>query len=267
MLTELFAYLTTPCPRSVRRMGYLYEAVALRGRYRRCQAHWKDHLERSRRAVLEAAGTCRDHGAAVILGSGLLLDVPLADLAERFQEIVLADIVHLPQARRYARRFGNVKLRTYDVSTVVERLLEHIESGRRELPEPVIDDVGLACAPSLVVSLNILSQLPVLPRHYALAHMPGLQEDVLRDWCLRIIASHHASLRALPCDAYLIADYAYTKRNRRGAVLEEGSTIHGFTLPAPLSGWTWRIAPLGEQSRRYAKELSVGVWRMSQDAT
>ena len=265
MLHELFTYLSTPCEPSVRRMGYLYEAIAMRGRYRRCRADWDGHLDRSRHAVLETASACRTHGAALILGSGLLLDVPLAELAERFQEVVLADIVHLPHVRRHARRFGNARLVPYDVSTIAERLFMHIESGKRDLPEPVLAELRLASAPSLVVSLNILSQLPVLPRQYALAYMAGLQEDDLQAWCRRIIASHHAALRALNCNVCLIADYAYTKRNRRGAVLEEGSTLHGFELPTPAAGWTWPIAPLGEQSRSYAKELRVGVWHMRPD--
>jgi hypothetical protein len=190
----------------------------------------------------------------------LLLDVPLAELADLFREVVLADIVHLPHARAEARRFGNVRLVSCDISTVAERLFGNSASGRRELPEATPADYRLADDTDLVVSLNILSQLTVLPRRYALAHMPGLREEEVQAWCRRIIASHHADFMALACDGCLIADYASIKRSRRGEVLDEGSTIHGFALPAPADGWTWRIAPLGEQSRRYATELSVGVW-------
>jgi len=266
MLFELFTYLATPSPRYVRRMGYLYESIAMRERYRRCGSHWKDHLEHSRIAVLEAAGACRDHGAAVILGSGLLLDVPLAELSDIFQEVVLVDIVHLPQVLKYARRFANVRLVPYDVSTIAAALFEKSRSGGSTLPEPAIADFRLVEATAMVVSLNILSQLAVQPCQYALAHMPGLKENDLQAWCRRIIASHHAALMALPCEACLIADYAYTKHGRRGDLLEGGSTIHGFQLPEPVAGWIWRIAPLGEQSPHYARELSVGVWRICPSA-
>ncbi len=265
MLHELFTYLSTPCEPSVRRMGYLYEAIAMRGRYRRCRADWDGHLDRSRHAVLETASACRTHGAALILGSGLLLDVPLAELAERFQEVVLADIVHLPQARRYARRFGNVRLLQYDASTVARRLFEGVRSGGRELPEPYAADLRLSSATTMVVSLNLLSQLSVIPRRYALAHLPGLIQSDLETWSLRIVASHHAALSELDCEVCLITDYAYAKRDRHGQVCEEGSTLHGFELPAPSSAWTWRIAPLGEQAYDYARELRVGVWRMHPD--
>lgn len=265
MLHELFTYLTTPCEPSVRRMGYLYEAIALRGRYRRCRADWNGHLDRSRRAILETAAACRTHGAALILGSGLLLDVPLVELADRFQEVILADIVHLPQVHRYARRFGNVRLLPYDVSTVARRLFEVIRSGGCELPEPTDVDLRLASATTMVVSLNLLSQLSVLPRRYAFAHLPGLSQSDLETWCRRIVASHYAALLELDCEVCLIADYAYAKRNRHGQVCEEGSTLHGFELASPSSAWTWRIAPLGEQAHDYAKELRVGAWRMHPD--
>jgi len=265
MLHELFTYLTTPCEPSVRRMGYLYEAIALRGRYRRCRTDWNGHLDRSRHAILETAALCRSYGAAVILGSGLLLDVPLPQLSERFEEVVLADIVHLPQVRRYARRFGNVRLLPYDVSTVVQRLFEVVRSGGRELPEPTDADLRLASATTMVISLNLLSQLSVLPSRYAHAHLPGLSQSDLEAWSRRIIASHHAALRELGCEVCLIADYAYVKRNRQGQVCEEDSTLHGFELPAPSSAWTWRIAPLGELAHDYAKELRVGAWRMHPD--
>jgi hypothetical protein len=260
MLRELFTYLTTPCPRHVRGMGYLYEAIALRARHARCKDQWRNHLALSRQALLQAAAACRMHGTVVILGSGLLLDVPLHELANMFAEVVLIDIVHLPHIRRYVQRFDNVRLAANDVSFIAARLFEDINNGRPVLPEPATADVRFGTNPSLVISLNILSQLPVLPRRYAKKHMPGLEEDDLEAWCRRIIATHYTALRALSCDVCLIADHGYTKRDRQGAVIEAGSTIHGFELPAPASGWTWPVAPLGEESQQYAKELQVGVW-------
>ena len=41
MLAEILTYLTTPCPGYVREMGYLYEAIAVQGRYRRNRASWQ----------------------------------------------------------------------------------------------------------------------------------------------------------------------------------------------------------------------------------
>lgn len=80
-------------------------------------------------------------------------------------------------------------------------------------------------------------------------------------WCRRIVAAHLEALSALDCGVCLISDYASIKRDRQGAVIEEGPTLYGCALPEPAQSWTWSIAPLGELSRRFSRELRVGVWR------
>jgi hypothetical protein len=261
VLSELFTYLTTPCPRHVREMGYLYEAIAMRGRHRRRAASWKAHLENSRTAVLAAAGACREHDAVVILGSGLLLDVPLDELSAAFRQVILVDIVHLRPARRQARRFVNVRLEHYDVSTIATRLFERVKKGGHDLPEPVTADFAFAPAPSLVVSLNILSQLPVIPSRFVRRYLPAVGDEALQAWSRRIVRAHRAGLAALACEVCLIADYAYAQESREGS-RETGSTLFGLDLPEPQTRWRWPIAPRGELSRHYARELEVGVWSM-----
>lgn len=260
MLSELITYLSTPCERYVRSMGYLSEAIALRSRYRRCSEEWQTHLDNSRRTILEATASCRNHAAVVILGAGPLLDVPLKELAAAFQEVVLVDIVHLTSVRRSVRRFANVRLIQYDVSTVAQHLFRNNLQEGKTLPEPIPADDLFSGYASLVVSLNILSQLPVLPRAYARAQMPGLAEQQLDAWCRRIIAAHFKTLGTLNCDVCLITDQRFRKLNRQGALIEQGTTLSGFELPEPNAGWTWCIAPLGELSRAYVRELSVGAW-------
>jgi hypothetical protein len=259
VLAELITYLMTPCPRHVRGMGYLYEAIAMRGRFRRCATSWKHHLVQSKAAVLAAAQACLERETAVILGSGLLLDVPLADLAAAFKQVILVDIIHLPQVRRLARRHANVRLENQDISTIAFRLFECLETGQTTLPEPVAMDFSFVPAPSLVVSLNLLSQLPVIPGRCVRQRMPAVGEEALRQWSQRIVETHIATLKDLTCDACLITDHAYVQQGPHGA-REAGSTLYGMVLPDPQSSWAWQIAPRGELSRDDAKELKVGMW-------
>lgn len=242
-------------------MGYLYETIAMRGRSRRCAASWKEHLEKSRAAVLAAAQACRAREAAVILGSGLLLDVPLAELSAVFKQVILVDIVHLPAVRKYVRRFANVRLENYDISTLALRLFETIKTAGHTLPEPVTADFASVSAPSLVVSLNLLSQLPVIPGRFVRRHLPAVADQDLQAWSRRIVETHCASLAALSSDVCLIGDYAYVEYSRDGS-REAGSTLYGLALPDPQSTWLWPIAPRGELSRHAAKELEVGVWAL-----
>ena len=262
MLLDLYTSLTTPCSPFIRRMGYLNEAIEMRSRARRHQAAWQHHLDETRNFVLSVAETCRDRNRAVILGSGLLLDVPLAKLSSMFLQVVLMDVVCLPEVRKHIGRYNNVRFNEYDVTGIADALFQSEEKGISGLPEP---RQGLSTQirdSSLVVSLNILSQLWVVPRAYVARRMRGLDEYAVDEWCGRIVTSHYAALTSLSCDVCLIADYGFVKRDRNGDVISKGSTVYGLELSVPAASWTWNIAPIDEDSRAYSKELIVGAWHI-----
>ena len=262
MLSELLTHITTPCPQYVRHMDYLDEVIAMKRRYERNRTAWQPHLEHTRRFVLSAAGKCRNRNKAVILGSGLLLDVPLQELSTLFQEVVLLDIVFLPEVRRSIKRYGNVRLVQHDVTNMAKKLHENIHHGPRVLPEaaPMVPEIDQHTG--LVVSLNVLSQLWVGPRAYALRKLSGLSEEQVDDWCRQIVESHYAFLRSMPCTVCLIADYEFVKRDQEGKIVSQGSTITGLNLPDPDASWTWNIVPIGERDRYLSKELNVGAWHL-----
>jgi len=262
MFYELLAHLTTPCPQYVRHMDYLSEAIAMRGRYRRNRTAWQPHLDRTRQVVLSAAERTRNRGKVVVLGAGLLLDVPIGELSTMFREVVLLDIVFLPEARRSVKRYGNVTLVRQDVTNAAQKLYENVQQGSHELPgaAPLVPEIDGNTG--LVVSLNILSQLWVVPRAYALRNMGGFDEDCVDEWCSRIVASHYAFLRSMSCDTCLVADHEFVKRDREGRLVSKSSTLFGLALPAPDVSWTWNIMPLGKGRRYLSKELNVGAWQV-----
>jgi hypothetical protein len=265
MLYELYTYFTTPCPQYVRHMDYLYEAIAMRRRYQRNRTDWQPHLEQTHRTILSAAEKTRTRDKVVILGSGPLLDVPLHELAAMFHEVVLVDIVFLPEVYKRIKPYANVRLVQHDVTNMAQRLYENLRSGQTELPlaAPAVPDIDNNTG--LVISLNILSQLWVMPRAYALKKLRGLEEENVDDWCNQITGSHYAFLQQLTCPVCLIGDHEFVKRDREGRIVSQGSTIAGLALPDPEDSWTWNIVPLGEKDRFLSKELKVGVWQMGRN--
>ncbi len=243
-------------------MDYLSEAIAMRGRYKRNRAAWQPHLEHTRRFVLSAAEKCQNRNKAVILGAGLLLDVPIEELSSMFQEVILLDIVFLPEVRKSIQRYGNVKLVQHDVTNIAGKIHINIQRGLRELPkaDSLISEVAENA--SLVVSLNILSQLWVVPRAYVLKKLPGLSEEHVDDWCRQIVKSHYSFLLSMPCAVCLVADHEFVKRDRKGSIVSQGSTITGLALPQPDDSWTWNIVPMGEDRQYLSKELIVGAWHV-----
>ena len=270
MIREVITYLSTPCLPYAKKMGYLYETIAMRERYRRNKASWQPHLENTRRFILSAAENSAKNNRITILGSGLLLDVPLKELSGLFKEIILADIIHLPETRKTAKKFKNVRPIEFDASGISERIFMNISEGAMELPEsePHLPENEA----DLVVSLNLLSQLPVVPHAYALkkiAHLDknGATEDEIIDWCRRIIESHVSWLKSLPCPICLISDHEFLLKDKNGIIREKGSTLYGVSLPEPDESWTWSIAPIGEERKGLSKELHVGAWIITKSST
>ncbi len=263
MLSDLLISLFTSAPPHLRALGYLDEALALRRRHRRNREAWQPHLDRTRAFILDAAERCRKRDRVVLLGSGLLLDVPLPELARSFREVVLQDVVCLPEARKKLRRNRNARFVQQDVTNIAALLVRNAQQGLRTLPESL--PLPLEGQADLVVSLNILSQLWVIPRAFAAGRLRGLPEDVIDDWCGRIVEAHYRWLRSLPCDVCLVADHEVVKRDAAGGVISRGSTICNLRLPPPEQEWTWQIAPPDRRRPQGSKELIVGAWRFGRE--
>ena len=157
MIGEFIRYATTFAPERVRKFGYLQRLIALEFRAKRCAEAWAPHQRRARSFIVKAADLCERHNLAVIIGSGLLLEVPLKALAERFERVYLVDIFHMPQVRREAKRYFNVKLLTGDVTGVFAAMKEHRPPGPN-IPAPPARLPNLKDA-DLIVSCNCLTQL------------------------------------------------------------------------------------------------------------
>jgi hypothetical protein len=228
MLVELLHLLVTPVPFAHRRRGYLRESVLLMARGRRCRAAWAPHLTAARAAILVACEGLERRRVAVVLGSGLLQDVPLADLAARFAEVHLVDAVHLWPARREARAYRNVRLITADLS------------GTTDGTDPLATVCGGESV-DFVVSANLLSQLPILP-----LDRPGF---VPPDLGSRIVRAHLDGLARLPARVCLVTDVEQIEEDRDGRITDRLDLLHGVRLGRPDRHWTWELAPFGEAAR------------------
>lgn len=261
MINELALWCLTPCPAYARHMGYLYQSIALRSRDLRHSRDWQSHLQQTKSFILKTAASCNNHDKVIILGSGLLLDVPLDELASLFREVVLVDVVHLPEVKRRIKKYGQVILIQADITGIAEPLYHHRKDWRCGPPEsrPLIPEFDEKTG--LVISLNLLSQLALVPTDYLRKRNPACTEHELEAWGDRIRRAHIDALTSLKCPVCLISDYQVIYRDRSGNIAEKGSTIGSLSLPVPHQVWTWQIAPRGEERRDGSKELIVGAWQ------
>lgn len=253
VLAELIASWVTPCSAEGRHLGYLKESIALSARHRRCHKAWRDHLAQARAALLASLSPCRAHRIALVLGSGALLDVPLAELAGCFEEVWLVDAVHPLAARRQMRRFSNVRPIVHDVTECVfglpglapltEAGLERLarQSPRRFLDETRID---------WVASVNLFSQLHLLPVAWLRRHHPALDDAVLNTFAVALLRRHLDYLAAFRVPVCLIAELEQiTRRVASNEVVERTDFSPFFAgWPEPFAAWDWALAPPGEFS-------------------
>lgn len=245
LLLDFLEYLTTPCSWRARSMGFLTSSLKVQARYRRCRRAWEPHLAQTRRVILDAAARCVERRKAVILGAGLLHDIPLRELSAMFREVTLVDIVFPWRSRLAAARFQNVRCIEADVTQTIKALPRARRDPSLPLPrsEPTLflDDPAL----DFTASVNLLSQLPVFPKRYLQRTHPH-DSPAVETWSHHLQSTHLSYLHRLPGHATLITDTEGMRRDRNGAIVEKWDNLHGLTLPTPDANWEWNLAPAPE---------------------
>ncbi|WP_335645475.1 hypothetical protein [Methylobacterium durans] len=174
---------------------------------------------------------------AIVLGSGLLDDIPLAALADAFEHVRLVDAVHLWPARVVASRFRNVEHLSLDIGGTARMLLE----GTSE-PEDTLTAICGRADVDLVISANLLSQLPILPLDwYDSRGRPG-PPDLARS----IVAAHVDALTRTQARVCLVTDVVERELGRAGCETDRLDLLHGLKLPPSDRVWDWDLAPFGE---------------------
>jgi hypothetical protein len=197
----------------------------------------------------------------VVLGAGLLHDIPVEELADAFREVVLVDIVHPWSSRRAVRRFQNVTQICADVTEVMEQLFHITSFPDAALPKShsmrFVDDPEL----DLTLSVNLLSQLPYVPVKYL-----GERRDTeaIEVYAKHLVEAHLDYLCRLPGHVALITDTVVRRMTRKTNHMEEWDALYGAKLPPAESTWEWRLAPSPEVARGvdvYTKVAAYVDWK------
>ena len=246
MLAELLVWALTPATWDARRTGHLTAAVSLWSRGGRCRKAWGPHESQCHAIVERATEGLSARRTCVVLGSGLVRDVPLAVLAERFARVLLVDVVHLWPARMAARRHRNVELLHMDVTGTVDLLLDRATG----MADPLARLRGDGTI-DLVISANCLSQLALLPVE-RVARRGGLARIRFPDLGKRIVQGHLDALRRFSGRVCLLTDSVGIDIDAEGREVDRYDLLEGVTLPPADAEWDWLLAPIGEYARDYA---------------
>jgi hypothetical protein len=223
------------------------ESRGIEARYRRVATAWANHVEACQTHILYAASKCSQKRVAVVIGAGLIHDLPLDTLAKIFERVKLVDVCFPPRTRRISRRLCNVELVECDVTQTVEALYKLPRPELPlEVPQPTLfQDEEI----DLTVSLNVLSQLPCMPLDFLRAW--GYPKAWLQAYAAGVIQNHLAWLSQLPGEKLLITDTERIKLNLLNQEVERIDLLFGNVTPPVYATWTWQLAPCPEADPKH----------------
>jgi hypothetical protein len=231
------SYLSSPRKRAAE----INSSVRLWARARRCARDWVEHEDNCKKVVLRTIESLPRKRVAVVLGSGLLRDVPIETLSRHFDEVRLCDLQHLATVRAWAAMKGlrNLNFECRDLSGY-----DMLAAGDRLAPEPLAFLHDIADL-DLVISANLLSQIGVGVGRMVKADRKS--EDIVP----QLLRAHIDGLSSLEATTCLLTDISYEVMDRSGQILEREDLMHGIALPAPEAEWLWTVAPFGELDPTY----------------
>jgi hypothetical protein len=223
--------------------AYHAEGRGILYRYRRHRGAWRPHLETAKQVILEAVAACPGRESVAVLGSGALLDVPLADLLAGFRRVVLVDVAHPWRVRLRAALTQRLTLLDADLTGLGGR-----PSPGMAVPSP--PDLPAVQSADLVISLNLMSQLAYVP--VSQLELLGQTEEQTDAFAAGLVRAHLDWLRRLPGRVCLVTDVKRIVLDPKDGVIGEIDPLYGLSLPEGGTEWNWDIAPLGEMAPNYA---------------
>ncbi len=254
MITEFITSLLTPAPKWSKRMGFLNEAIAIEARARRCREAWKPHQQKTKEAILDAVKACDQTRTIIVVGSGACLDIPITALAGIFERVMLVDIIHPLNSKMHG--FKHVVHITLDITGQMEALYHNPKCLPEFYAPNFYHDLSNI---DFVLSLNLASQLPILPIKY-LAQKTSLDENELNQFARNLIKSHFVWLSGFKCSAALICDKSWEILDLSGKVIETDDPLYGLIPKENTWEWYWNVAPIHENGNGFLHRNRVGYW-------
>lgn len=227
--------------RILHKMGYYNYQQGLIFRHLNQDSGWDTHLARCRDFILKAIEIVKP-SRITVLGSGWLMELPLAEMAERTEKIVLIDIVHPPEVVEQIKSLRNVEISEEDVSGgLIEEVWKKAGSKTpfnrlKSLETIVIPEYRPVEDPGLVISLNILTQLEILPEKLLRKKSKATDED-FKNFKKETQEKHIRFLSAHP--SILISDVVEVVIEADGLMIENSTLLADLPKGRLSENWMW----------------------------
>ncbi len=251
MIIELFTYIREKFhhPHS-EAFGHLVESISLHAKEQRCREAWRSHRQAAKQFIIKHCSSLKEKQTAIVLGSGPLHEIPIEWLSENFEKVFLVDVVHLQSTKKSVRHLKNLEFIIHDISELEADL-------QRGIISPKVPEEMFCQAPSVVISANLLSQIPLhLERFLTKKMSTQLSDSEREEFLLQSSLNHIRYLHKFPSKVLLFTDIERRFLDEKGNLLEI-ERGHELNLPSPVDQWLWDVSPLHEYTKNVAIQMKV----------
>jgi hypothetical protein len=227
--------------RILNRLGYYNYQHGFIVRHINQETGWNSHLEKCRNFILRALEIYKPEKITV-LGSGWLLEIPLAEMLEKVSKICLIDIIHPPEVVKQVSNLPGVELRTEDISGGLINEVWQKTSGlpffkkQKSIDDIQINEYKFDSDPGMVISLNLLTQLETLPVKYLIKKSKVSEVEIMK--FRKEIQNNHINMLKRH-KSILITDVTEVFTDKSGNVSELQSVIIDLPDGQNKEEWTW----------------------------
>jgi len=226
--------------------NYVEEQQGIINRFLRENGGWDSHLKNTQNYIVESIQN-KPIKSIAILGSGWLLDVPMAFLLENLQKIYLVDIHHPPQIKHKYRKNKKIVFIETDITAgLISGFYETLKTVNKTkvkvelIPETISENnFGLTHKADFYVSVNLLNQLDILIvdyiekfKIYNIAELENIR---------KIIQQQHIDF--LPKgQSCLITDFEEINLNNENQIIDNKQLVYcEQPLKTHYKEWEWNF--------------------------
>jgi len=254
MILEWLSYVRTKSTSLAKDWGYVYQNVSLKFRARRCAKAWRPHVDECHNLIREELQKINPK-TVMIIGSGLLLEIPIHDLLKSTEKIYLVDIIHAPEIRKLAKAHSQIELIEKDISSLLSVLKKGMAPFQpKNIPWQTLEPWDMPKV-DWVISANLLSQIPLI-----ISETLPMSSEVYKVFARHVRDQHIERLCQQGRKVLLFADFENRYIDRESNVIKVENYEVDLGPLKYLKEWIWLISPFGETSRDYKVEMSVKAY-------
>ncbi|HOP03999.1 MAG TPA: hypothetical protein PL017_02925 [Tenuifilaceae bacterium] len=245
-------------------MGFFQNQSGIMRRFLREEGAWENHLQKTRSIILEQIQRSNPK-SVTILGSGWLLDIPLAEILDADINVRLVDIAHPSRITHKFRNNSKISFINFDISGAIDAAWDFSKSrgvGRfanfiHAIQKPISSS---AFESDLFLSINLLSQL-----HFHIVDFlqnKGLIADRQALEVTQAIQQSHIDF--LPKGgSLLVTDFEEELYDNEGRlVATKPRILVNTTNFDKIDSWLWNFDSHNEFDTDYNVRLNVSAYRI-----